>query len=499
MLTVGRRIVAVGLACLLGGSLAACGGAPEASGPGTDPGASLTGSLRVWNPYPEMYDPAMADVEKAYEAAHEGVDIELESVPLAGAWDALQTQFLGGSAPDLMLLEPPQIIDYSGRGYLSSLAETVDDEWKAGFSGTSFDALRGNDGNPYGLPNAFIHVKTIHRPDVFEAAGITAPPATMTQEMAACKALQAQGIDPHAFPTDQNSSFWWRFVLLLDAAWRPLTEQMNLRHAEGWSYDHTKADSLTGESYTSDEKYVAFMNGLTDPAQSGIYRDALELVMQYRDCVADPVTYDGVQNIDLASGKIGNLVGTDGEIPGKLAEAKEAGFEIELVSRPFAAVTPEEFPALTNGPTNPLAMVRNGWAINAETANPALAADFARFLTTTEGQDVLFANGADDEGTWLIGQASAVTGVTYPAESGLKDENVDLIPELSVYGFGMPPTYDAQDMDEWNKQFYSFWIGETDIDTFLQQRSASNLSALERLLESDPNIDQAFIDANVTK
>ena len=500
--TVGRRLVATGLACLLAGSVAACSGAPAASEPGGAASAAteLTGTLRVWNPYPEMYDPAMADVAAAYEAKHEGVTIEMESVPLAGAWDALQTQFLGGSAPDVMLLEPPQITDYAGRGYLLPLDDAVDAEWKGGFSGTSFDALRANDRKAYGLPNAFIHVKTINRPDIFEAAGIQTPPATLTEEMAACKALQAQGIDPHAFPTDQNSSFWWRFVLLLDAAWRPLTEQINLKHAEGWSYDHTKADSVTGETYTADEKYIAFMNGLTDPAKSQIYKDALATVMQYRDCVADPKTYDGVQNIDLAAGKLGNLVGTDGEIPGKIAEAKEAGFDITLVSRPFAAVTEAEFPALTMGPTNPLAMVRNGWAINAETENQALAIDFARFLTTAEGQNVMFANGADDEGTWLIGQASAVTGVTYPPESGLVDEEVELIPTLSVYGFGMPPTYDAQDMDEWNKQFYAYWVGDMDLDTFLAQRSASNLAALERLLEVEAaTVDQALIDANVTK
>ena len=170
------------------------------------------------------------------------------------------------------------------------------------------------------------------------------------------------------------------------------------------------------------------------------------------------------------------------------------------MSRPFAAVTEAEFPALTMGPTNPLAMVRNGWAINAETENQALAIDFARFLTTAEGQNVMFANGADDEGTWLIGQASAVTGVTYPPESGLVDEEVELIPTLSVYGFGMPPTYDAQDMDEWNKQFYAYWVGDMDLDTFLAQRSASNLAALERLLEVEAaTVDQALIDANVTK
>ena len=100
----------------------------------------------------------------------------------------------------------------------------------------------------------------------------------------------------------------------------------------------------------------------------------------------------------------------------------------------------------------------------------------------------------------LIGQASAVKGVTYPTESGLVDEEVKLIPELSVYGFGWPAAYDAKDMDEWNKQFYSLWIGKTDVDTFLQERSKSNLGGLERQLKLEADqIDQAFIDANVKK
>ena len=496
MVSIQRRLAVAGLAFLLAGSMAACSGAPSPSG---SP-AGLTGTLRVWNPYPEMYDPAMAGVAKAYEASHEGVTIELESVPFDGSTDALQTQFLGSSAPDLMLLEPPVIIDFAGRGYLRDITDAVDEEWRAGFAGTSFDSLRGNDGKVYALPNAFIHVKTLNRPDVFEAAGITTPPVTMTDEIESWKKLRAAGVTPYAFPTDQNSSFWWRFVLLLNASWRPLTEQINLRHADGWSYDYTKADSVAGESYTTDEKYVAFMNGLTDPAKSETYRDALELVMKYRDAVADPVAYDGDDKIDVASGKIGSAIGTDGEITGRIAEAKEAGYDIALTSRPLAGVTATEFPALTNGPTNPLAMVRNGWAVNSEVENPQLALDFARFLTTADGQNVFFANGADAKGKWLIGQASAVKGVTYPTEIGLVDEEVKLIPELSVYGFGWPAAYDAKDMDEWNKQFYSLWIGKTDVDTFLQERSKSNLAGLERQLKLEADqIDQAFIDANVKK
>ena len=55
-------------------------------------------------------------------------------------------------------------------------------------------------------------------------------------------------------------------------------------------------------------------------------------------------------------------------------------------------------------------------------------------------------------------------------------------------------------MDEWNKQFYAYWVGDMDLDTFLAQRSASNLAALERLLEVEAaTVDQALIDANVTK
>lgn len=457
-------------------------------------------TLRIYTPYPEMYDIPLAALADAYEEANPGWTVKVESTPYSGYADALQTQFMGGTAADILLLEPPEITAFSSKGYLSDLSEPLaSDGWADTFLGTSVSQIRAQDGKDYAAPWALIDVKLQYNEKLYADAGVSTPPTTWTEQLAANDKLQAAGVQPFWFGLDgSDANVWWRLTLMLNAGFRTVTDDINLRHADGWSYDSSDPDTISGEAYTADEKYVAFVNGITDPLTSDIYQEALDLILELQPYTGDSSAWSAESSGSaFTDGTLAQTTGVDASLPNWARDSAEAGFDFTYGSVPLPAVTDAEWPALTDGPTNPLASVRNGLSVNAAASNQEQAVDFVKFATSIEGQDILYDNGWNDDDEFLIGQSSAVAGVTYPEGSGLSDSEVTMVPELSLYGFGMPPTYDSQDMDEFNNQLQQLWTGAITKDEFLQQRHDSNLAALERNLQVYASeVDQAFIDEN---
>ena len=487
---VSRVLVVSGLAAA---SIAGC-----SSGGSSDGEQTLT----VTTIYQDIWDRPLAAAAERYEEGHPGVSITVQTIPYEAHTAALETQFVAQNAPDVIHVEPPELTSFSSRGFLLPLTEELaEGGWGDSFNGDSLSSLAAQDGEHYTVPWSRIHVMVQYNKDVYEEAGVSVP-TTYDEQLETFDGLQEAGFAPLYVGFDgTDAAFWWRLTPMLDAMYRPYTEQINLRHGDGWQYDSSDPGSVTGEVYTADEKYIAFMNGITDPAVSPEYRTAIELTFALKPYLQEDInSYTFQANVDLfANGELANTNGTGADIANRNAQQEELGLpQLDIGQYDYPTITQDNWPDLTDGGVNPIAAVRNGFAVNASSPNTDLAVDFLRYLTEPENVTAIYADGELD-GVYRIGEPSAVSGVTYPPASNLQDDDVAIVAQLPLYGFGSPPTYDAQDFDEFKSQYQQLFSGTMSVDEFLSARSASNLAALERNLEVySAEVDQDLIAENVS-
>ncbi|WP_157746558.1 ABC transporter substrate-binding protein [Micromonospora inositola] len=494
-----RRLAAAGMAASLFMLTTACG-----SDDGDKAAGNLSGDLRVLAfDGTSNWKAQLEAAAKDYEAKHAGVDIKIEMAPYDGYKDALETRLVSRTAADLVLVEPPMVQGLGGRGLATDLTGALGKANSYGGTGTWRDGFRPgsvestmDSGKAVMVPWSAVWVGLAYNKKAYEKAGITTPPATWQDWIAANDKLKASGQAPlYTAIKNDDAQTWWLLTTMLQALYRPKSEQINLRHADGWKYDHAKAASVAGESYTPDELYVAFRKGVIDPAKSAEYRRAVELMLQLKPHLnPNALAAKGAEVEDkfVSGASVQDLTGTFA-IPGILTKigglATDKQFEIGATN--FPSITPTDFPGLTAGGTNPLAGTRNGWMIPAATKQSALAVDFLQFITSPDQASRMWATKGDSGTT--AGDPAEIVGVQYP-DSFTKVDTTAKFAEIPLYGFGMPPTFDTKDFDEFIAQWQSLWSGKASIDQFLSQRSKSNLDALERNLKvSAAQVDQGFI------
>ncbi len=127
--------------------------------------------------YSSKTGPYFEKAAAAFEAANPGTDIQIEVVP----WDVLQqkltTDISGGANADLAIIGTRWLIDYVSQGVAAPLDSYMTDEFKDRFIET-FLSPSIMDGQTYGLPIAASARAMYYNTDLFEQAGIAAPPST---------------------------------------------------------------------------------------------------------------------------------------------------------------------------------------------------------------------------------------------------------------------------------------------------------------------------------
>ncbi|WP_159622599.1 ABC transporter substrate-binding protein [Ruania rhizosphaerae] len=460
-------------------SLAAC--SPSGEGAET--------VVRIANPITDFWGDPLQEAAAVYEEQNDGIRIEIDSVPYDSYEEVLQTQLVGETAADILFLEPPAVANFSGRDFLLALDDELSPttEWGETFVSGMLDATRSPDGRQYVVPWSSVAVLIAYRQSEFSAVGSNEAPVTFSEWIDVMNRLESEPAPLNVSLRGDDASLFWILTNKLEATLRPLTEDINLLHADDWAYDPDDLASTLGETYTTDELYVAFETGLIDPAQSPGYRAAVEQVVQLSPFInEDSAT---VQPADVAqrfgAGEIPQLIGVGGTIAEVGAEAADSE---DIATFNLPTITQDDFPGLAAGGENPLAGPRNGFAVNAASEVQAEALDFLRFLTQPDTVSDMYR-------VQVQGDPSAVDGVAYPDDSVLQETDGQEFAQISPYGFGAPPTFDTQDTDEFHAQWQSLLTGNSSVDEFLEDRSASNRAALERnlVLEED-SIDQSFID-----
>lgn len=149
--------------------------------------------------YSSKTGPYFEEAAKAFEAANPGTDIKIEVVP----WDVLQqkltTDISGNANADLAIIGTRWLVDFVQQGVVAPLDSYMTDDFKARFIPTFF-APGVLDGKTYGLPIASSARAMYYNKEIFEKAGLSAPPATWDELVEDAKKIKALGLkDTYAF------------------------------------------------------------------------------------------------------------------------------------------------------------------------------------------------------------------------------------------------------------------------------------------------------------
>lgn len=145
-------------------------------------GAAFAQNVRYWHTMSDAETEALSRVIAAFEAENPGMTVDASRYAYNDFRSALLTSLAGGQAPDAARLDIIWVPAFAEIGALVPLDEAMDD----------FDAIAATmfpgplatnmwDGHAYGLPQDTNTQVLLWNAEVFEAAGIDAPPATLSE------------------------------------------------------------------------------------------------------------------------------------------------------------------------------------------------------------------------------------------------------------------------------------------------------------------------------
>lgn len=124
-----------------------------------------------------------------YEAAHEGVTVEIISLPWGQAFETLATMVAGGDIPDVVEMPDTWLALYAGADRLVSLEDHIAN-WEHGGTLTDKTLAMGRQaGDAYMIPYGFYLRAMFYNRRLLEEAGVANPPETMEEFMAASAAV----------------------------------------------------------------------------------------------------------------------------------------------------------------------------------------------------------------------------------------------------------------------------------------------------------------------
>ena len=150
--------------------------------------SALAGDVRVTvAEYSSKTGPYFEKMAAEFEAANEGIDVEIEVTPWDVLLQKLTTDISGNANADLAIIGTRWLLDFAEQGVAEPLDGYIDDEFKGRFIET-FLSPSVMDGKVLGLPIAASARAMFYNKDLFEQAGVE-PPETWEDVKAAAKAI----------------------------------------------------------------------------------------------------------------------------------------------------------------------------------------------------------------------------------------------------------------------------------------------------------------------
>ena len=129
-----------------------------------------------------------------YEAANEGVTVEIVSLPWGQAFEKLATMVAGGDIPDVVEMPDTWLALYAGSDQLANLEEHIAG-WEHGSTLTDKTLAMGRQvGDAYMIPYGFYLRAMFYNKKLLAEAGVENPPTTMAEFMdASAKVSELDG------------------------------------------------------------------------------------------------------------------------------------------------------------------------------------------------------------------------------------------------------------------------------------------------------------------
>jgi ABC-type glycerol-3-phosphate transport system substrate-binding protein len=313
MITTKKALAAAGL--LAAGALALGGCAPSSTDSGSGDGAV---TLTLWhNSTTGDGKQYWEDTAAAFETANPGVTIEIQAIQNEEMDGKLQTALNSGDAPDLFMAR--------GGGKLADIVDAGQVmDITSGITSATKDAVGGSlsafaiDGKNYGIPVAVLPSGIFYSADLFEAAGVTTPPATIDDLEEADAALKASGVAAIAVGAkDAWPAAHWYYNFALRACSKEVIDEASATRAFDDPCWLAAAENLESFLATS-----PFNDGfLTTPAQQGAgssaglvanHQAAMELMGAWNPGVIASLTPDTQPLADLQWFPFPEVPGGDG-------------------------------------------------------------------------------------------------------------------------------------------------------------------------------------------
>jgi multiple sugar transport system substrate-binding protein len=174
---------------ILGAALAA--GALVLAGCST-PGEPTGGpvALTFWHGYTEADGDVLEQIVSDFNESQDDITITTEINPWAVIDDTLLPALSAGNGPDIVAMPAERLPVYADRGAFASLDDFYADAANnAGSLNPGAVEMETVDGTKYGVPTGYVPLAVYYNKALFEAAGITEPPATWDEWVDVAKQL----------------------------------------------------------------------------------------------------------------------------------------------------------------------------------------------------------------------------------------------------------------------------------------------------------------------
>ncbi|AYY12051.1 sugar ABC transporter substrate-binding protein [Actinobacteria bacterium YIM 96077] len=158
--------------------LAACSQGSATRSEDTSDAAGESATIRYMNfSANDGNEENLDEIVAAFEEAHDGIEVEVETYPFDEYFTVLQTAVAGGTVADTFELNYENFVTYAENGSLAPL----DDIDGSAYQDSLLEAFN-RDGAQYGVPTSFSNVVLFYNETLFEEAGVDPPTDEWTWE-----------------------------------------------------------------------------------------------------------------------------------------------------------------------------------------------------------------------------------------------------------------------------------------------------------------------------
>jgi N,N'-diacetylchitobiose transport system substrate-binding protein len=306
-------------------------------------------TLTVWLMEGSAPDQIADAVNKEFEAAHSGVTVKYEIQKWNGILEKLTTALASNTPPDVIETGNTQTANFSKSGALLDLSGKVGElenssDWLAGLT----ESGKWED-KQYGIPFYAANRLVFYRTDLFEKAGVTAPPASVDDWISQGKKVASanKGVQALYLP-GQN---WYVAAQMI---WDNGGE-LAVKEGDAWK------------------------GALDTPAAQAGINDYVRVYKELSKAPADTDEATPQQFEVFAKGDVAMMIGANWEANSAIgANAKLKG---NVAAFPI--------PSHTAGQTSPVFLGGSNLSVAAGSKNQDLAFDWIKLMTGTKHQSTL--------------------------------------------------------------------------------------------------------------